>query len=230
MILWQRRARLIGAMQLHLLAHGGLHAAVQDCRPAEAAAARWAADGGGSTPRKICITVLPRDGRHGPAGLGRDGHQRGLSQQAAAHVELRAKLHAAEIAAVDVGDAVVLGQPLIQEGVVGGQQVGHGAIFVHDAVDEQLGLLAHGLAQVVVEIRELRGHRGLRRQSAQAQPLSGEVDHQLIGARVGQHALDLLLQHRRIVQLVLRGQRRAILRRGCWTTGRKTGARPAPDR
>ena len=45
--------------------------------------------------------------------------------------------HAAELRAVDVRDAVVLGQALIQERVVGVQQIEQAAVLADDAVDEQ---------------------------------------------------------------------------------------------
>ena len=48
--------------------------------------------------------------------------------------------HAAELRAVDVRDAVVLGQPLVDERVIRRQQIEDAAIFVDDAVEEQLDL------------------------------------------------------------------------------------------
>ena len=62
---------------------------------------------------------------------------------------------AAELAAVDVRDAVVLGQPLVDERVVGRQQVEDVAVLAHDAGEEQLGLALKRLAQRVVEVGEL---------------------------------------------------------------------------
>ena len=56
--------------------------------------------------------------------------------------------------AVDVRDAVVLGEPLVDERVIRRQQIEHAAIFVDDAVEEQLDFALERLAQVVVEIRE----------------------------------------------------------------------------
>ena len=62
-----------------------------------------------------------------------------MAQQArAAIVGVR---HAAEMASVDVGDAVVPGQPLVQEGVVGGQQFHDAAVRLQLVGEEQLRLL-----------------------------------------------------------------------------------------
>ena len=61
---------------------------------------------------------------------------------------------AAEAAAVDVRNAVVLREPLVEERVVGLQQVEHAAVLAQDALEEQLRLLPERLPQVVVEVRE----------------------------------------------------------------------------
>ena len=61
---------------------------------------------------------------------------------------------AAEARAVDVRDAVVLREPLVQPGVVRLQQVEHAAVLAQHLLEEQLGLAAEGLAQVVVEVGE----------------------------------------------------------------------------
>ena len=61
---------------------------------------------------------------------------------------------AAEAAAVDVRDAVVLREPLVEERVVRLQQVEHAAVLAQDALEEQLRLLAERLPQVVVEVGE----------------------------------------------------------------------------
>ena len=47
---------------------------------------------------------------------------------------------AAEVAAVDVRDPVVLRQPLVDERIVRRQQIEHAAILADDAVEEQFGL------------------------------------------------------------------------------------------
>ena len=86
-----------------------------------------------------------------------------------------AELDAPEVAAVDVRDAVVLGQALVQERVVRLQQVEHAAILAHDALEQEFRLLAEGLPQVVVEVGEQAQVRGDRIQVPQVQPLAREV-------------------------------------------------------
>ena len=61
---------------------------------------------------------------------------------------------APEAAAVDTRNAVVAREPLVEERVVGRQQLGERAIVAQLAADEQLGLAPERLAQVLVELRE----------------------------------------------------------------------------
>ena len=108
--------------------------------------------------------------------------------------------NAAEVAAAHVGNAVVPGEPLVDEGVVGVQQVEGAATFAKHAGEQQLRLAPEALPQPLAEIGELvlvRLHGG---GVAQRQPLPGEVADQGLRARVGEHALDLRLEDRRDAQ------------------------------
>ena len=97
-------------------------------------------------------------------------------------------------AAVDAGDAVVLREPLVDERVVGVEQLVHAAVAAQGAGHEELGLVAERLEQrfVVVGIDD-RVDDDLG-DPAQVQPLGGEVVHQRIGgAGVGEHPPGLSL-------------------------------------
>ena len=61
---------------------------------------------------------------------------------------------APEVAALDVGNAVVPGQPFVEEGVVRRQQIQHAAVLAQDAVEQQLRLAPKRLTQALVEIGE----------------------------------------------------------------------------
>ena len=107
--------------------------------------------------------------------------------------------------APDVLDAVVRGQPLIDERVVRAQKIHHAAVLVEDAVDEQLHLAAERHSERAIEGR-ISVRVGLQRiHIANLEPLEREVGRQRLGALVGQHAADLLLQHLGIAQLALFG-------------------------
>ncbi len=121
-----------------------------------------------------------------------------MAEQAAARVVLYRD--AAELAAVNAGHSVMRRQALVDERVIGVQQVHYITILAHDALKQQLGLAAEGLAQVLVE----RGRqRALIFQLPQIEPLVGEVGGQRFRARVRQHAPRLAFQHRGLMQLVL---------------------------
>ena len=75
-----------------------------------------------------------------------------------------------------------------------------------DAAEKQFHLALVSRPQVVVEIREQIHHRLAGFERAHTQPLPGEVGDQRFGFRIGQHALHLSLQDRRIFELALRGQ------------------------
>ena len=132
--------------------------------------------------------------------VGGHGQDAPLAEQAAPHAVV-AELDATELAAVDVRDAVVLGQALVQERVVRLQQVEHAAILAQDVLEQEFRLLAEGLPQVVVEVGEQAQVRGDRLQVAQVQPLAREVGHQAPRARVGQHAEGLSFEHLGFAQL-----------------------------
>ena len=95
--------------------------------------------GGGGEPSSTSITHLPR--MHRRRAIGDRGQQQhaALAENAAARIGQR---DAPEFVAGDVGDAVVPGDALVDEGIVGRQQVGDAAIVAHEAVEEELGLLA----------------------------------------------------------------------------------------
>ena len=114
--------------------------------------------------------------------------------------------HAPEVAAVDAGHAVVTRQPLVDEGVVGGQQVEHVAVCAEDALDEQLGLAPHRLPQPLADVRKAVLVRHDRRHVAQVEPLAREARDERPRTLVGEHTARLLLQHRRVAQPAGRGE------------------------
>ena len=123
-----------------------------------------------------------------------------MPQQAAAGAA-RGQRHPPEVAAGHPGHAVVPGQPLVQERVVGGDQVEGAAVLAQDALEEQLRLAAEGPAQGLVEVGEDDEVGRDRGQVAQVQPLGREVGDQRRRPPVGEHAPHLGLEHRGVAQL-----------------------------
>ena len=147
------------------------------------------------------------DGR-GSRGLRRHAQQGAFPEQPTPHVEVGAKSHAPEPAAVDVRDPVVAGEPFVDERVVRGQQIQDAAVLVDDAVEQELDLAAKRVPQVVVEIRIDAGIRLHGVQRSQVQPLTREVLDQLRRLRIGHHPTHLLLERRRLAKpsLLRKGQ------------------------
>ncbi len=104
--------------------------------------------------------------RRRPCRVRRERQDAALPQQAAARAAFRER-DAPEIAALHVRNAVVQGEPLVDEGVVGGQQLEHAAVLAQDAVEEELGLAMKRAAQRLVEIGEQQLVRLLRLDVAQ---------------------------------------------------------------
>ena len=111
---------------------------------------------------------------------------------------------APEVVAVDTRHPVVRRDPLVEERVVRGEQVGHAAVFLDDAPEQKLRLGAEPLPQVVVEVGEGArvGRDGV--EVPQVQPLRREVRGQGLGAGVGQHAPHLGPQHVGVAQAARR--------------------------
>ena len=93
-------------------------------------------------------------------------------------------------------DAIMLRHTLIQECVVGVEQVQDAAIFAHDRCKKQFGLPFHRSPQDYSSkpLNRLRSGEATR-QVADLQPLAGEIFHQRLRARIGQHPPHLRGQH-----------------------------------
>src|SRR5206468_8975165 len=109
-------------------------------------------------------------------------------QPAALAVGIAGERHAAELAPVDVWNAVMFRQALVEEGVIRRQQIDHAAVLAHDAFEKQLRLLPQRLPDVIVEVyieTEVR-RDGLER--AQVQPLAREIRDEASRPRIGEPA------------------------------------------
>src|SRR5262245_4233240 len=93
-------------------------------------------------------------------------------------------------------------EPFVHEGVVGAQQIEDAAILAERASEQQPRFLFEGLEQALVEIRIDIGIDDHFTNPTQVQPLSRKVvDERSRRARIVEHALHLLLEHRGLRQL-----------------------------
>ena len=172
---------------------------------------------------------LAANHRRRARGIRRDREDAALPQQAAA-LAVPVQRDAPEVAAVHVRNAVVLREPLVQERVVGLEQVEHAAVFAQDALEKQLGFAAERLAQVVVEIGKQPQVGRDRFEVAQVQPLLGEVADERSRARDRRASAAPASRAPRACAARRARRRRAVRRPGCCSRGRTTAATPAPDR
>ena len=72
-------------------------------------------------------------------------------------------------------DGLLLGEPLVHECEVGGEEVQDVAVFLEHGLEEQLGFLPHRAPELFVELGEQIGVGIDALEVAQLQPLAGEV-------------------------------------------------------
>ena len=176
----------IGSMILWHDAHAGLvRCASSRCRSevaftASGSFSRFVSMPGGGTGRRRAEQVFenPPAAVHGggPRGHRRDRQHAALPQQPAPRA-VRVERDAAEVAAVNIRDAVVARQPFVHERVVGVDQIDDASVFADDALEEHLGFAAKRLPQVLVEVlrgglhaRRARAGRATARQSCSSAP------------------------------------------------------------
>ena len=107
-------------------------------RPASTGPSPWSG-GGGDGRRAHQLVQHPRSAQHrgSPVAI-RGSHQNCAFAQQAPARRIR-QSHAPELRAKDGSDPVVPRQTLIEESVIGGQQIDHAAIFEENAADKQFG-------------------------------------------------------------------------------------------
>ena len=98
------------------------------------------------------------------------------------------ELDAPEARAAHVVHAVVARQRLVDERVLGRQEIEHAAVGAEHAVDEQARLRDEVVADVAVDVAEHERIRREARELAETQPLEREVRRERLGARIGEHA------------------------------------------
>ena len=112
------------------------------------------------------------------------------------------KRNAAELRAADVGDAVMLGELLIEERVVCTPEFDRVAVVTQLTEQEQLGFLGEGIAQGDVVIREVLLVRIGVAELVELQPREEEARDEGLGAIVGEHSVDLALESGGVAQAV----------------------------
>ena len=128
---------------------------------------------GGGAPRMLLRIHLPRI--TGEVRIAGEVTVRMLPWPSRPRRGLSAGSARAEVAALDVRDAVVLREPLVEERVVGGQQLEHAAVLAHDAVEKSSVSRCMLCRSVSSNVERVGLARAGRRQVAHQQPLAAEV-------------------------------------------------------
>ncbi len=105
-------------------------------------------------------------------------------------------------------------QALVDEGVIGRQQVQHAAILAKDAADKQFHFTTECRPQGVVEIREDDRIRVDLLERTHLQPLEREVADERFSARVGEQPPHLCVEHTRCRESTALGDGQQFLVRG----------------
>ena len=153
--------------------------------------------GGGGTPSQVSSSHLPRT--TGEVRVAYDVTLRMLACPRQPCPRIVRQRHPPELAAGDSSDTVMLGEPIVEKGVVRGEQIRERAVLTHLAGEKERGLLTEGLTKAV-ELGKLRRVRFHGREILQVQPVAEEAGQEGIRLAVGEHAPHLLLQPCRITQ------------------------------
>ena len=98
-----------------------------------------------------------------------------VTQQSVTVVQFRPEIDTPKTGSVDVGDAVVSSQPLVQKCKVRRQHLQNVEVFAHNRFEEQFRLARESLPQLVVPIWKLSLRWRGSRQVSQIEPLLREV-------------------------------------------------------
>src|SRR6185503_13796701 len=112
--------------------------------------------------------------RRCPFGIRRRREHGPVTEQSAPLIEV-GKRHPAESAAVDPRNPVVASQTLVDERVVGTEQIANAAVLAQRAREKQLCLLLERLKQAVIEVRVDIGVDDDLTHATEVEPLRAEV-------------------------------------------------------
>src|SRR5688572_16946347 len=109
-----------------------------------------------------------------------------MTKQAAAFI-LFIKSDLPKTTAVDMRNAIMPGQPFVQERVIGFQQSQDVLVFEQDTFQKEFRFLPKGLAEVVVKVRKEPQVWRAGIEVAQVKPLRREITDEILRPRVSEH-------------------------------------------
>ena len=163
----------------------------------------------------------------GPVGVRGHRQDAALSQEAAAARIVEG--HLAELGAVDVRDAVVLGEPLVEERVIASSS-STTLRSSRRTLPKNSSVSLRKASRRPSSYRERRRDRASTFRGSAGRATGRRSSGQRVRARVVEHPAHLLLEHRRILSACPWRRGRAARHPECCSTGRTRGARPARNR
>ena len=159
----------------------------------------------------------------GAGAVGGDFQDRALRDEAAAP-GVGGEADLADPAALDAGDAVVLGEAFVEHGEVAVQDVPHAEVVPEQFLEEVLRLGDHGLLQVLLELGVELGVGLGEVDVAEVEPATEQVAGEARRLGRSEEALGLGSQHGRVMQFPLRGERgQFVIGRGAPKAVAETG-------
>ncbi len=128
----------------------------------------------------------------GAGGIGGDGEDAALGEDADAAAIL--ENHILEVWTEVLIDPIVAGEAVVEEAVIGGQQLDDTAVPAQKGLKKEFGLLAHVVAQLGAPGGEEFGVGGDGGEVADLEPLAGEIVDEGAGSGVLEHAHDFGLE------------------------------------
>ena len=114
--------------------------------------------------------------------------------------------HAADLVAFHAGDAVETREPFVDRDEIALEEIAHIEVAPEDFREEALGLADDGNFEVPVVFGVKILRRRIRADFAQAEPLAGEIFHEGVALRVGDHPRGLRTEHGGLEQFAVRGE------------------------
>ena len=147
--------------------------------------------------QQVLENPLPAQHGRRPRRIGRNRQHTPVRQNPAAAIGA-AHIHPPELRTGHPVHAIEARHPLIQERVLGVQQIQQTSVLPHQVLKKQLRLPAHRKPQTVIKIRKLFNVRLQDIHIFKLQPLPHEIFDERRRLRIAQHPLHLRRKHRRL--------------------------------
>ena len=121
----------------------------------------------------------------------RHGEKTSFAEQPVSHIKIIRQLNAPKMVSIDVRDAIMTSQSVVDEGVICRHECEHTVVFSHLTFKKEAHFSGHGFAEICVEIRKRFGVRCDEVNVPHIQPLPTKIIDQRTGTNISEHATNL---------------------------------------